>query len=88
MSLFVTSLLAQLVRCRFICADLPDILLLLEKTLSIIALNQTAHNVYVQSVTWNGAALPDGVSTVRYGDLMQGGQLVFTMGATPFGGRH
>lgn len=50
-------------------------------TLTISALNQGPANVYVQSVTWNGAKV-SGV-TVSYFDLMKGGTLQFTMSSTP-----
>jgi predicted alpha-1,2-mannosidase len=43
--------------------------------------NQGSNNVYVQSVTWNGAAI-DGVS-ISYADLMEGGTLHFEMGSAP-----
>jgi putative alpha-1,2-mannosidase len=56
------------------------------ETLSIIAKNQTAENVYVQSVTWNGVPIDDSVSSVKHSDLMQGGTLMFTMGPTPYAG--
>ena len=49
--------------------------------LIISAVNQSPTNVYVQSVTWNGAAV-SGVS-VSYFDIMQGGKLQFTMGPAP-----
>ena len=49
--------------------------------LTIFAVNQGPANVYVQGVTWNGAAVA-GVS-VPYATLMKGGVLSFTMGPTP-----
>jgi putative alpha-1,2-mannosidase len=49
--------------------------------LQILAPNNTADTVYVQSVTWNGAAV-SGVS-LPYGQLMQGGTLTFQVGAQP-----
>lgn len=51
------------------------------RTLDIVATNNSATNVYVQSVTWNGQPV-QGVS-VNYADLMQGGVLNFTMTDTP-----
>lgn len=53
-------------------------------TLTIAAVNQAPANVYVQGVTWNGAAV-SGVN-VAYADLMAGGVLQFTMGPAPFAG--
>lgn len=49
--------------------------------LVIIAKNQAPQNVYVHALTWNGKPL-QGVE-MKYSDLMQGGTLEFTMGATP-----
>jgi len=51
------------------------------QTLTVSAVNQAPENVYVQGVTWNGVKVP-GVS-VNYFDLMKGGTLQFTMGASP-----
>ena len=48
---------------------------------TVSAVNQGPANVYVQSVTWNGAPV-QGVN-IAYADIMQGGVLQFTMGATP-----
>jgi hypothetical protein len=61
-------------------------------TLQVLALNQSPLNVYVQGVTLNGQAIGLGASAavgagggvaVAYSDLMQGGELVFTMGPQP-----
>jgi len=49
--------------------------------LTVSALNQGPANMYVQGVTWRGAAVT-GVS-LSYADLMQGGVLQFTMGPAP-----
>ena len=49
--------------------------------LTIVAINQGPLNYYVQSLTWNGAAVT-GV-TVPYSSLIQGGVLAFTMGPFP-----
>ena len=49
--------------------------------LTITALNQAPENVYVQGVTWQG--VPIAGVTISYAQLMQGGSLVFTMGAAP-----
>ncbi len=51
------------------------------KTLEIEALNQSAENVYVKSVTLNGAQLSD--TYVTHAQLMNGGKLVFEMSNTP-----
>ena len=51
------------------------------KTLEITALNQSAENVYVESVTLNGVQLEG--TYVTHEQLMAGGELVFTMSATP-----
>ncbi len=51
------------------------------KTLKITAINQSEKNVYVESVTLNGVAL-DGYY-VTHEQLMNGGELVFTMTSTP-----
>eukprot|EP00656_Telonema_subtile_P048331 TRINITY_DN5729_c0_g1_i1.p1 TRINITY_DN5729_c0_g1~~TRINITY_DN5729_c0_g1_i1.p1 ORF type:complete len:254 (+),score=71.17 TRINITY_DN5729_c0_g1_i1:91-852(+) len=50
-------------------------------TLVITAVHQAPENVYVQSLTWNGAAVT-GVQ-LPYDELMQGGTLLFSMGASP-----
>lgn len=47
------------------------------KTLKITALNQCAENIYVEKVTFNGKALSD--VYITHAELMQGGDLVFTM---------
>lgn len=51
------------------------------KKFIIKAKNLTAINYYVQSATLNGAKLE--TSFLRHNDLMNGGELVFTMGAQP-----
>ena len=51
------------------------------KTLEITALNQSAENVYVESVTLNGVQLEG--TYVTHEQLMAGGELVFIMSATP-----
>lgn len=50
--------------------------------LIIEALDNSAENVYVQSVSWNGTPLGAGVNSMKYSDLMKGGKLVFQMGPT------
>ena len=47
------------------------------KALKITALNQSAENVYVEKVTFNGKELTD--VYITHAELMQGGELVFTM---------
>ena len=49
--------------------------------LVVSALNQGPQNVYVTQATWNGAPIA-GVA-LKYSDLMQGGELQFTMAAAP-----
>ena len=49
--------------------------------LVITAVNQAPENVYVTGVTWNGAPV-SGVH-MPYAELMAGGQLQFTLSATP-----
>ena len=46
-------------------------------TLKVTALNQGKDNIYVEKVTFNGTEL-DGVY-ITHAELMQGGELVFTM---------
>ena len=53
-----------------------------DKTLSIIAHNNSAENIYIQSVRWNGQ--PYDKSYIDFKDLQQGGTLEFEMGAYPF----
>ena len=50
-------------------------------TLSVTAVNQSANNVYVKSVTLNGEAITGNYLT--HEQLTAGGELVFTMSATP-----
>lgn len=51
------------------------------KTLTIIANNQSKDNVYVQSVSVNGKTLEGNL--LSHQDIMNGGELVFEMSATP-----
>ena len=51
------------------------------KVFEIIARNNSAENIYVQSVMLNGE--PYGKSYVDYRDIMSGGQLELTMGPEP-----
>lgn len=51
------------------------------KTLKIIARNQSSENVFVESVTMNGKRITGPV--LSHNDLIQGGELIFTMSATP-----
>ena len=57
------------------------------RTLTIIANNNSAENVYVQSISWNGVAVASGVNTIEYAELIKGGELVFEMGPTPVSSR-
>ena len=52
-----------------------------DKTLSIIAHNNSAENIYIQSVRWNGQLYDK--SYIDFKDLQQGGTLEFEMGAYP-----
>ena len=51
------------------------------KTFTVLAKNNGAGNVYIQSATLNGKALNEPV--IRYSDIMQGSRLEFVMGAQP-----
>ena len=52
-----------------------------DKTLHIIAHNNSPENIYIQSVRWNGQ--PYSKSYIDFKDLQQGGTLEFEMGAYP-----
>ncbi len=51
------------------------------KTLTIEARNVSMKNIYIQSVTLNGKKIE--TTWIRHQDLMNGGTLMFEMGATP-----
>jgi predicted alpha-1,2-mannosidase len=51
------------------------------KTFTVVAKNNGAGNVYIQSATLNGKPLNEPV--IRYGDIMQGSRLEFVMGPQP-----
>lgn len=61
--------------------DAAEITLTNGNTLSIKAVNQSENNVYVKSVTLNGEVITDNYLT--HAQLMNGGELVFTMSANP-----
>lgn len=61
--------------------DSAEITLSNGNTLSVTAVNQSAKNVYVKSVTLNGEEITDNYLT--HAQLMNGGELVFTMSANP-----
>lgn len=61
--------------------DSAEITLSNGNTLKMTALNQSASNVYVKSVTLNGEVITDNYLT--HAQLMGGGELVFTMSAKP-----
>ena len=65
--------------------QVPEVTLALPngKLLAVRAEGLSAANKYVKSVAWNGR--PVAGPTVRHADLVQGGALVFTMGAAPSG---
>jgi putative alpha-1,2-mannosidase len=54
-----------------------------KKYLVIEAENNSAENVYVQEVSWNGVELAGDANSVKYSMLMQGGTLKFVMGPSP-----
>jgi predicted alpha-1,2-mannosidase len=54
-----------------------------KKYLVIEAENNSAENVYVQEVSWNGVELAADANSVKYSMLMQGGTLKFVMGPSP-----
>ncbi|GAB4107559.1 hypothetical protein GCM10028791_00050 [Echinicola sediminis] len=51
------------------------------KELVIETVSQDPGNVYIQSLTWNGEEIKD--SWIERNKLMEGGHLVFTLGAAP-----
>ena len=51
------------------------------KTLRIVAKNNSAENMYIQSVTLNGK--PHTKSFITFDEIVAGGELVYTMGNTP-----
>jgi putative alpha-1,2-mannosidase len=51
------------------------------KTFTVEAINQSDKNVYVQKVTLNGQ--PVTKNAISHADIMNGGRLVFQMGAKP-----
>lgn len=61
--------------------DAAELTLSNGNTLSIKAVNQSENNVYVKSVTLNGEKITDNYLT--HAQLMNGGELIFTMSANP-----
>ncbi len=61
--------------------DSAEITLSNGNTLKMTAVNQSASNIYVKSVTLNGEVITDNYLT--HAQLMGGGELVFTMSANP-----
>ena len=61
--------------------DAAEITLSNGNTLAVKAINQSAENVYVQSVTLNGTPVTG--NYITHEQLMAGGELVFTMSPTP-----
>jgi predicted alpha-1,2-mannosidase len=51
------------------------------KTFSVVAVNNSDANVYIQSATLNGVGLE--VPVISYREIVRGGTLRFVMGATP-----
>lgn len=54
-----------------------------KKLLTIEAKNNSAENVYVQAVSWNGMPLAAGANSIPYTTIMEGGVLSFEMGPEP-----
>ncbi len=52
-----------------------------DKTFTMVAQNNSAENVYIQSVTLNGNDINR--SYITYDEIMNGGKLEFVMGSTP-----
>ena len=50
-------------------------------TLNVVAQNNSAKNIYIQSATLNGK--PYKKSYISYSEIMSGGTLTFVMGDTP-----
>ncbi len=63
------------------CIDSAEIALSNGNTLAVKTINQSAENVYVESVTLNGEKL-DGIY-LTHEQLTNGGELVFTMSSVP-----
>ncbi|MES3152803.1 GH92 family glycosyl hydrolase [Sphingomonas faeni] len=61
--------------------DIADVQLGGGRTLRVRAIGNAADRPYVQSVRWNGK--PWTRNWIRHADLVQGGELVFTMGDRP-----
>ena len=61
--------------------DRAEIALPQDKTFSMVAKNNSKLNIYIQSVTLNGK--PYTKSFITHKQIMEGGELVFTMGSTP-----
>lgn len=51
------------------------------KTLTIVAKNNSKKNIYIQSATWNGEPLTK--AKLRWSEVVKGGELVFVMGDQP-----
>lgn len=52
-----------------------------DKTLTIIARNNSPQNIYIQSATWNGKPLHK--AKLEWSEVIKGGELVYTMGDKP-----
>ena len=61
--------------------DRAEIALPQGKTFNIVAKGNSKLNLYIQSVTLNGK--PYTKSFITHKQIMEGGELVFTMGSTP-----
>lgn len=51
------------------------------KTFSVEAVNQNEKNIYIQKITMNGAVINK--PFIKHTDIMNGGKLIFVMGAKP-----
>ena len=63
------------------CVESAAIALENGKTLNVRAIDQSEKNIYVKSVTLNGKPLAEPYLT--HAEIMNGGELVFTMSKTP-----
>lgn len=63
------------------CVDSAELALDGGKVLKVKAVNQSAENIYVQSVTLNGQRLTE--PFITHSQIADGGELVFTMGSAP-----
>jgi len=67
----------------FHTAGTPQNKVMDKKVLTVIAVNNSKSNMYVQSVSWNGVNIAGSVNSIPYSTLAQGGTLRFVMGPHP-----